>query len=143
MRDHAIGKPEWIDEIRFSNLEGRKKNEEEIYALLSEWTSNHTAHDVMCILQEAGVSAGAVQSQADLWEDAQLQHDGFFQWLEHTECGPMPYDGLQFLMSKTPGELRMPQALVGEHNQLILKEMVGLSDDEIADLIVEEVLELS
>ncbi len=87
--------------------------------------------------------AGAVQSQSDLWEDPQLKHRDFFQWLNHTECGPMPYDGLQFLLSKTPGRLRMPHALIGEHNELVLKEFVGLSDDEIADLIVAEVLETS
>ncbi len=55
----------------------------------------------------------------------------------------MPYDGLQFLLSKTPGMLRMPQALIGEHNEVVLKRFVGLSDGEIADLVAAEVLETS
>ena len=94
-------------------------------------------------LQGAGVPAGAVQSQSDLWDDPQLKHRGFFQWLDHAECGPMPYDGLQFLLSETPGKLRMPHALVGQHNELILKQFLGLSDDEISDLVAGEVLETS
>ena len=97
----------------------------------------------MGVLQQAGVPAGAVQNQSDLWDDPQLKHRDFFQWLDHTECGPMPYDGLQFLLSKTPGGLRMPHALVGEHNELILKDWLHLSDEEIADLVVADALEVS
>lgn len=55
----------------------------------------------------------------------------------------MPYDGLQFLMSKTPGRLRMPHALVGEHNELILKDFLHLCDEEISDLVAGGALETS
>jgi crotonobetainyl-CoA:carnitine CoA-transferase CaiB-like acyl-CoA transferase len=124
-------------------MDSRRVNSEALDELLGQWTSGYEAHEVMRMLQEAGVPAGAVQNQADLWEDPQLKHQGFFQWLDHTECGPMPYDGLQFRLSRTPGKLRMPHALVGEHNDLILREWLNLSDDEIADLIVAEALEVS
>ncbi|MFQ5933373.1 MAG: CaiB/BaiF CoA transferase family protein [Dehalococcoidia bacterium] len=139
----VLGNPPWSREGHFSTLAGRKQNEEELDRLLGEWTAQHQAEEVMELLQRQGVPAGVVQSQSDLWEDPQLKHRGFFQWLDHTECGPMPYDGLQFLLSKTPGKLRMPHALIGEHNELILKNFLGISDDEIADLIAGEVLETS
>ena len=139
----VMGGPTWSQETRFSTMDSRRANSETLDELLGQWTSGYEAHEVMRILQEAGVPAGAVQSQSDLWEDPQLKHRGFFQWLDHTECGPMPYDGLQFRLSKTPGKLRMPHALVGEHNELILKEWLKLSDDEIADLVVAEALEVS
>ena len=101
------------------------------------------AHALMDELQRAGVPAGVAQSQADLWEDPQLKHRGFFQWLDHAECGPMPYDGLTYHLSETPGALRMPQALIGQHNEEILKEILGLDDDAISDLVVSGVLESS
>lgn len=138
-----IGGPEIAGDPRFETFDARCEHADDLDAIISEWTKDRTAHEAMKTLQEAGVPAGAVQSQADLWEDPQLKHRDFFQWLNHTECGPMPYDGLQFLLSKTPGRLRMPHALIGEHNEVVLKEFVGLSDDEIADLIVAEVLETS
>lgn len=47
------------------------------------------------------------------------------------------------MLFKMPGKLRMPHALVGEHNELILKEWLKLSDDEITDLVVAEALEVS
>ena len=138
-----MANPQWTQQPRFCTFAGRRQNEDELDRLLSGWTSKYEAHELMRLLQEAGVPAGAVQSQADLWEDPQLRHRDFFQWLDHTECGPMPYDGLQFLLSKTPGRLRMPHALIGEHNELVLREFVGLSEDELADLIAEQVLEFS
>ena len=104
---------------------------------------SYGAQELMRLLQAAGVPAGAVQSQADLWQDPQLLHRGHFQWLDHAECGPMPYDGLQFDLSETPGRLRMPHALIGEHNEFILKKFAGLTDDEIGDLVAAEVLETS
>ena len=139
----VMGSPTWSQETRFSTMDSRRANSETLDELLCRWTSGYEAHEVMRVLQEAGVPAGAVQNQSDLWEDPQLKHRGFFQWLDHTECGPMPYDGLQFLLSKTPGKLRMPHALVGEHNDLILREWLKLSDNEIADLTVAEALEVS
>ena len=139
----VMGSPTWSQETRFSTMDSRRANSETLDELLGQWTSTYEAHEVMRVLQEAGVPSGAVQNQSDLWEDPQLKHQGFFQWLDHTECGPMPYNGLQFLLSKTPGKLRMPHALVGEHNELILKGWLKLSDDEIADLIVAEALEVS
>ena len=139
----VMGSPTWSQEARFSTMESRRANSEILDQLLGQWTPGYGAHELMRVLQEAGVPAGAVQNQTDLWEDPQLKHQGFFQWLDHAECGPMPYDGLQFRLSKTPGKLRMPHALVGEHNELILKEWLKLSDDEIADLIVAEALEVS
>ena len=139
----AMGSPSWTQEDRFSTFAGRRENGEELDRLLGEWTVQRGAHELMDVLQRAGVPCGVVQSQSDLWEDPQLEHRDFFQWLNHTECGPMPYNGLQFLLSRSPGKLSMPHALIGEHNELILKDFLGLSEDEIARLVIEEVLETS
>lgn len=139
----VMGNPSWGSDPRFATFAARKENVEELDRRIGEWTAQHQAQQVMELLQKAGVPAGVVQSQSDLWEDPHLKHQGFFQWLEHSECGPMPYDGLQFKLSRTPGKLRMPHATIGEHNDLILKEFVNLTDEQIAELIAEEVLETS
>ncbi|MAF53530.1 MAG: succinyl-CoA--benzylsuccinate CoA-transferase, partial [Chloroflexi bacterium] len=139
----VMGSPELAHDERFSTIDSRQANSETLDEIIGHWTSGYEAHEVMRVLQGTGVPAGAVQNQSDLWDDPQLKHRDFFQWLDHTECGPMPYDGLQFLLSKTPGKLRMPHALVGEHNELILKKWLKLSDDEITELIVAEALEVS
>jgi crotonobetainyl-CoA:carnitine CoA-transferase CaiB-like acyl-CoA transferase len=138
----AMGKSDMAAEPRFRTASERRQNSEALDEAIQGWASIQDSHEAMGLLQRAGISAGAVQNQADLWQDPQLQHRGFFTWLDHTECGPMPYDGLQFLLSDTPGRLT-PQALIGEHNESLLKEKLGLADDEIADLVASGALESS
>ena len=139
----TMGMPALRTDPRFQSMEKRLENSDELDEIISAWTSGHESQDLMAMLQAAGAPAGVVQSQSELWTDPQLAHLGFFQMLEHTECGPMPYDGLQFQLSKTPARLRWAQALVGEHNEFVLKELAGLDDDEIAELIASEALEFS
>ena len=134
---------DWIEDERFSTLDSRRKHAAMIDDGIASWTRDKNARLLMDDLQSVGVPAGLVQSQADLWEDPQVAHRGFFQWLDHTECGPMPYDGIVCHLSKTPGALRSPQALVGEHNREILREILGTDDDAIADLVAAGVLETS
>ena len=128
---------------RFADTQSRRANRADIDAAISDWTRDKDARALMDDLQSAGVPAGVAQSQADLWEDPQLAHRGFFQWLDHAECGPMPYDGLTYHLSKTPGALRMPQALIGEHNAEILREILGMDETAVANLLSSGVLEVS
>ena len=138
-----MGRGELVDDSRFSTAEARSERRDLIDELVSEWVHDQSARELMVQLQDAGVPAGVVQSQADLWEDPQIAHRGFFQWLEHAECGPMPYDGLSYLLSKTPGALRMPQALIGQHNSEILGEILGLDNPAVDALLERGVLEQS
>ena len=138
-----MGRTDWIGDERFMTLDARRKHTGLIDDEIGLWTRDRDARQLMDDLQRVGVPAGVVQSQADLWEDPQVAHRGFFQWLDHSECGPMPYDGIVCHLSKTPGALRSPQALVGEHNREILREILGMDDDAIADMVVAGVLETS
>ncbi|MDY6842979.1 MAG: CoA transferase [Thermodesulfobacteriota bacterium] len=136
----VIGNPEWTTEERFQTLHRRKQNEDELEHLIAEWTKNFTPHEVMIMMQEKGVPAGMVHPPSGLFEDPQLTHREFFVELDHTEIGPHKYDGLTTILSKTPGKLRMPAPCLGEHNEYIYKEILGLNDDEIGDLLVEGVI---
>ena len=139
----VMGRENIRDDPRFIDFEQRLSRTKELDFIIEEWTKTLTAHQAMKILQDAGIPSGAVQSQSDLWQDEQLSHYNYFQWLEHTEAGPMPYDGPRFTLSKTPEGPNSAQSVIGEHNEFILKDMLGFSDDEIAELIIGEVLENS
>jgi benzylsuccinate CoA-transferase BbsF subunit len=61
-------------------------------------------------------------------------------YLDHAETGHSAYDGPPFVLSKTPGVLRMPAPLLGEHNEQVCKEILGMNDEEIAEAIIEQAL---
>lgn len=50
--------------------------------------------------------------------------------LTHADCGTHLYPGLPFKMSNTPNRLRRPPVRLGEHNEYVYKEVIGITDDE-------------
>jgi crotonobetainyl-CoA:carnitine CoA-transferase CaiB-like acyl-CoA transferase len=127
----------WARDAKFATHEARKANEDELDANISAWTADKNAYDVMRDLQSRGVAAGVVQSARELLdEDEHMRERGFYVYLDHAETGRAAYDGPPFRLSATPGELRWPAPLLGEHTEYVCKEILGLGDDEIAELMV-------
>ncbi|MEE8471024.1 MAG: CoA transferase [Dehalococcoidia bacterium] len=138
---NVIGNPEWTKDPKFATFKGRKENEDELNMFVEQWTVNHSPEEVMNLLQKAGVAAGVVESGEDLAADPQLNHRGAHVTLEHAEIGPHIYQPPPFRLSKTPPELTMPAPCLGQHNEYVLKEILGMSDDEVSDLLVAGALE--
>ena len=137
----AIGQPGWTQDHRFATFLKRKENEEELDKLVENWTINYSAEEVMYRLQPAGVPAGVVEKAQDLHQDPQLKHRNHFWVLEHPVIGHHTYDAPAFRLSKTPAEPRSPAPTIGQHNELVFSQILGLSDDELSQLLVEGVLE--
>ncbi len=72
--------------------------------------------------------------------DPQLRHRHSFWKLNHPEIGKYRAVGPSFVLSKSPRELRRAP-LLGEHNEYALKELLGMPDDEIAELIIEGIIQ--
>lgn len=136
----ALGDPAWATEERFSTLEGRRANEEELDRLIEEWTACRTPEDAMHLLQAHGVPAGAVQNMEDaMTRDPHLAARGFYVPLEHPEAGRTTYDGLVAKLSATPGQLRAPAPLLGQHNDYVFRELLGLSEGAVNQYIIDGV----
>jgi crotonobetainyl-CoA:carnitine CoA-transferase CaiB-like acyl-CoA transferase len=138
---NTLGDPSWADAERFATQAGRKANEDALNALIEEWTKTREAEHIETLLQQAGVAAGMVAKQSDLFEDPQLQDWGFFAWREHPVMGLSPYDGLMSHLSQTPGDVA-PAPLLGEHYEEVLTSILKFSDEEVAELIGKGVVEM-
>ena len=103
---------------------------------IARWTRTQTAEVLMHRLQEAGVPAGVVQTPEDLRNDPQLAHRGHFWMLDHPTMGHRAYDGPSFRLSRTPAELTKAAPLLGEDNEYIYKDIVGMSDEEYVEHLV-------
>ncbi len=137
----AFGHPEVADDPRFATLAARKANEDELEALVGSWTRDRKAEEVMELLQAHGVPCGVVQNAQDLLErDPHIKARGYYQYLDHPETGRSAYDGPVARLSETPGYHRSPAPLLGEHTWDVCTRILGLSEDEVADLLAEGVL---
>mgnify|MGYP003971289977 CR=1 FL=1 len=135
-----MGNPPWTFEQRFDGILNRKQNEEDLDQKIGEWTRDFTAEQVMTMLQEAGVPAGVVETAEDLFNDPQLKFRQQFRKLDHPVIGPHTCQAPAYTLSETPCEIARPAPCLGEHNEYIYRDILGFSDDEIADFIVEGVI---
>ena len=137
----VIGSPEWTRELKFATLISRKENEDELDGLIGKWTIHHTAERILTNMQANGVPAGIVQTMEDLFNhDPQLKHREFFVRLQHTEMGIHSYYNESARFSKTPVRLTKAAPCLGEDNEFVYKEILGMTDDDIADLLIDGVI---
>lgn len=130
----ALGNPEWARDQRFSDALSRWQNHDELDRHIEEWTSSQDAFAVMHILQKEGVAAGPVEHPDDAYRDPQMKDRGFFEKVTHPECGTHLYPGLQWKMANTPNCIRRPPPRLGEDNEYVYKQVIGISDEEYAEL---------
>ena len=113
-------------------LEARLAQRTGIHIALERWIRPQEPFALAERLTRAGVPASVVLYATDLYADSQLAHRGFFVTLDHREMGPTPYDGMVTRFSATPGRLRNAAPCLGQDTEHVLREILGVDDDEIA-----------
>ena len=132
----AIGDPEWAQDSRFETVQGRLDHQDEIDRNLGQWTISRMPQEVMDLLQLEGVPAGVVQRSSDLLQDPQLAHRGFFRNMDHAEMGNIPYTGHQFRIAGYDSGPRFAAPVMGQHNEMVLREVLGMSEEEVTEAII-------
>ena len=131
----AIGRPAWAFDERFATQQSRWENQDALDAAIATWTSQRDRYEVTKLLQDAGVRAGAVQNAEDLNEtDPQLEHRGVFFEMDHPVIGPARFEGVPIRFSDLAPDNWRSGPLLGEDNDYVFKDLLGLSDDEAAEL---------
>lgn len=134
----TIDNPALATQPEYASLIMRKTNEDALDKLVTEWTKARNGEEVESVLQTAGIPANLVEKPSDLYKDPQLEHRRYFIPMEHAVMGKQKYEQQAcFLMSKTPRELYMPSPCVGEHNEYVFKDLLKMSDEEIADHLID------
>jgi len=129
----VMEKPELAADPCFATAAARKRNEVELDAIISEWTRPRDRDLMARQLGEAGVAAAPSRDAQDLFHDPHLRARGVFVELDHPETGPRDFVGLPWQMPDCePALKRSP--LLGEHNDYVFGELLGLDEAEIARL---------
>ena len=136
----VIGSPDWTKDQKFASFDGRKNNEEELTVLIEQWCADFSPEEVMSLMQEAKVPAGVIKTNREIFEDPQLNHRGYFQRVEHPEIGKCLQQAWPVKLSESPVEIRHAPAM-GEHNEFVFTQILGLSDEEFVAYLEEGVFE--
>ena len=130
----ALASLAWAEDSRFATLSSRLEYADELNQLVEGWTRQHTAEEVMTLLQRRGVASGVVQDARDLADDLHLKQRGFFIALEHSELGKTMSEATPIRLSDTPARYSQAAPIQGQDNDYIYKELLGMSEDEMASL---------
>ncbi|MBM3158080.1 MAG: CoA transferase, partial [Chloroflexi bacterium] len=90
--------------------------------------------------QKAGVAATPCLDLTERFSDPHYVERGVHLQVEHPATGVDIIAGVPFKFSATPCEVRRPAPMLGQHNNYVLKELLGRSESEIAQLIEEKVI---
>jgi crotonobetainyl-CoA:carnitine CoA-transferase CaiB-like acyl-CoA transferase len=128
-----IGRPELADDPKFRTPEARREHQQELLAILGEWTATRPKEEIYHTLQALQSVAGYVATVADLLSSGQLQARAFFQALDHPCTGAAPYPGAPFTMQGDAWyHARAPR--LGEHNAEVYGKRLGYTGEELAHL---------
>ena len=130
----AIDRQELIEDPRFLSSGDRKKQENELAALLEETLSQETTGHWMELLERAGVPAGPIYNMEQVYQDPQVLARDMLVDLEDPDLGTIHNIGIPVKLSATPSRIRRRAPALGEHSEEVLKEH-GFSDDEVEALV--------
>ncbi|MCE7797526.1 CoA transferase [Sphingobium sufflavum] len=126
---------------RFATLPDRLSNRHALDAALSAATASQDASHLADRLRHAGVPAFRSQSSLDLCSDDHLWGREGYRMVSDHRNGSRPIIGPSWRMTPDPAKVERGAPLLGEHNDYVYRELLGLSEAELADLAARRVVD--
>lgn len=136
----ALGLPDLPQDARFKTNGLRVKNREALIMLLEEKTKTFKVKELQQILDRAGVPNGPIWSVGQALTSEQAQALEMVKEIEHPTCGKIKITGIPVKLSLTPGEVKNPPPILGEHTEEILTKILGYTKLEVERLKQEKVI---
>jgi crotonobetainyl-CoA:carnitine CoA-transferase CaiB-like acyl-CoA transferase len=121
-----MGNPEWADMEIFGDRLRRAANWDVLRPLLQEWVAEQTVSDLYKKAQSRRVPFAPVSTMGTLLANDHLKARGFFVDIAQPVAGTHKYPGAPLKYSRTPWEIRQPAPTLGQHNDQIFGERLGL-----------------
>ena len=136
----VIERPDLAGHLDYATLAGRKAHEETLRAIIEPWTAKRSPEEVAQLFQEAGVPCSPVNNFEQLLKrDPQLRERQVWREVEHPELGRALVEDWGFRLSGAPPAPARRAPLLGEHNDYVFQEVIGMDEDEVNSYFVEGV----
>ena len=118
----------------FSDSKNRQLNRKKLEKILEKIFITKSSKEWINMLIENSIPSGPIYNMKEVWEDEQVKYRKMDVKLDHPKQKNNRNIGVAVKLSKTPGKIKTPAPLYGEHSSKILKEL-GYSEDEIINLL--------
>lgn len=135
----CAGREDLANDGRMADNAGRVKHESKIDDALSEWTTKHTASQVLEFLADAAVPSGPIYSVEDMFNDPHYRARELFESVEYSQ-GEIEVAAIHPRLSDTPGRTDRGGPDLGEHTAEVLQTYLGLDDQELSALRAESIV---
>ena len=136
----VLGQPGWADDPSLDTHEGRWRAHDLIDKHLEQWASGQDSVDAAAVLSASGVPASTLYDARFSPQHPQMIARGYFERLNHPIVGQHQVPTIPFRFRSVDRWCRSPAPTVGEHNETILKELLGLDETAIEALTAESVI---
>jgi benzylsuccinate CoA-transferase BbsF subunit len=136
----ALGRPEWLSTPRFADAVSRWQHRHELDREIAAWTRTRTREQATQLLQSHGVAAFPSYNAQDIVDDPHMQSRGAIVDLSSWEGESRKVVGVPWRFSRTPGALDTWTPKLGQHNEYVFGELLGLNRTEIDALVEQEVI---
>jgi len=129
-----MGKEELIDDARFRTLKDRAENGKIITEIIEEWVKDKTVQEVVEILEEAQLVVGPVYSFDQIIKDKHILEREMVAEVDHPAAGRLKLYGVAPKFSLTPAKVKNAAPMLGQHNDEVYGELLGLSRERMEEL---------
>ncbi|MDH3303084.1 MAG: CoA transferase [Acidimicrobiia bacterium] len=127
----AMDRPELAEDPRYATHSARGQSQQELDDLIAEWTRTMSSDVVLELMETHAVPAGRIYRAPEMLEDPHFAARESIVRLQHRDFGEFPLQNVAPKLSDTPGQVRWLGPELGEHNQEILGDLLGLDDERI------------
>jgi CoA:oxalate CoA-transferase len=128
----VIGEERLLEDPRFADMAARVANIDAVDELVGAFTAGYTTEAAFEVLRAGGVPCAPVREIGEVMADPHLHERGMLQELDHPEMGPITGFGTPLRTRDTPAPTLRPSPGLGEHNDQVVREILGADDDALA-----------
>lgn len=130
----AMERTDMLTDSRYYTNSERLKNDQEVQEIASSWIKQHTQKELLEKLDAFGVPVSPILSIEDIFNHPQYKARENIVEVEHPRLGTIKVPGVVPKFSETPGAIRHRAPELGEHNEEILGNELGLSAEQLSSL---------
>ena len=134
----VIGRPDLAADPELAKNPGRWQRRDELDEAITAWTRQHRSDQVLATLEQAGVPSGPIYDAEGIRDDPHFQSRGMVQRHKATDgerdLGEVAFPGVVPRLGDAPGAIRWLGPDLGEHNDEVYGDLLGLDEGKIAGL---------
>ena len=130
----SVGRPELVDDPRYKTNEQRVKHAEELDAIIGAFVAQRTQAENVAYFEEAEVTIGPIYDVSQILEDPHMIERELIADYPDADMGAFPMHHVVPRLSETPGTVRSPAPMLGQHNRELLRE-AGIDEAQYRELL--------